>query len=82
MSSHDRTRGPRVNGMAMRRIRELFGISLTDMAERTGCGASHLSNVESGRRGISWKALRRFADETQTPIGAFLTDPSAEQDAA
>lgn len=67
--------GPDVNGKAARRIRELLGISLTDMAARVRTTPGHLSNVEAGRRGISWPLFRRLCEELDTDPDALLNRP-------
>lgn len=67
--------GPDVNGKALRRIRELMGISLTDMATRVRTTPGHLSNVESGRRGLSWPLFRRLCEELDTDADALLNRP-------
>lgn len=64
--------GPDLNGKAVRRVRELLGISLTDLAQRLDTTVGHLSNVEAGRRGISWPLFRALCDELGTDADAFL----------
>lgn len=61
-----------MNGAAVRRVRELVGISLTDLAARLGTTVGHLSNVEAGRRGISWPLFRALCAELDTDPDAFL----------
>lgn len=72
---HSALSGPDVNGKAIRRVRELLGISLTDMAARLHTSVGHLSNVEAGRRGISWPLFRRLCEELDTDADALLNRP-------
>lgn len=64
--------GPNVNGKALKRVRELLGISLTEMAARTEATDSHICNIEAGRRGVSWSLYRRMCDELDSDLDTFL----------
>lgn len=51
----------RVNGSAVRVIREAFGIRQTDLAARAEISKSTLSHVEKGARQVSPMTLRKLA---------------------
>jgi len=52
----------RVNGVALRTIRELAGISQTELARRADIGQATLSNIEKGKHGVSPQLTRKLAD--------------------
>lgn len=49
-------------GRAVQAIRSEQGISQTELAEATGFMQSWISNVEHGRRNVSWSNVGRLAD--------------------
>lgn len=48
-------RVPRVNSQAIRKLRQDTGYSLRTMANKVGIGASYLSDMELGRRRMSFE---------------------------
>ena len=61
----------RVNGPAVRVIREAFGIRQTDLAARAEIAKSTLSHVEKGARQVSPNTLRKLASGLRVPIEAI-----------
>lgn len=49
-------------GRAVQAIRAERGISQVELAERTGFMQSWISNVEHGRRNVSWSNVGRLAE--------------------
>lgn len=75
-AAQSRPTGPDINGKAMRRVRTLLGISLTDLASRTDTTIGHLSNIEAGRRGLSWPLYKAICDElADGDLETFLNKP-------
>ena len=84
-------RSPRdLNGTAVKALREAFGISQGDLAERCGIASSYLCNLERGRRQPSPMVARRIAGALGVPLDAVTRatvtraacDCLAEQEAA
>jgi transcriptional regulator with XRE-family HTH domain len=65
----------RVNGAAIRAIRERSGLSGTALAEQAGIRQSHLSNIEAGRRQPSEELAVSIARVLRSPLVAILADP-------
>ena len=53
-------------------FRERNGLTLRELAERTGLAASYLSEIERGRKAGSAAALARIADALGTTVDALL----------
>lgn len=68
----------RINGAALREIRERSGVSVTGLATSVGMKQSHLSNIEAGRRNTTDDKIVLLARELKCPLPAILTDPYAE----
>ena len=66
----------RVNGAALRAIREALGIRQDALAHRVGVSKSQLSKVESGANGASPEVVRKLAGELGVSIDA-ITHPVA-----
>lgn len=66
----------RVNGAALRAIREAMGIRQDALAHRVGVSKSQLSKIEHGASGASPQTMRRLADELGVTIDA-ITHPVA-----
>ena len=60
----------RVNGAAVRAIREALGISQASLARRASITESHLSQLERGINGASPQVTRRLATELGVPYEA------------
>lgn len=59
-------------GTELRRIRERTGMSLTVAAEVLGTDRTTISNVESGRFGVSAERVRAWADTYRCPDPAYV----------
>jgi len=64
----------RVNGVALRVIRERSGLSVSQLARLVGISQPHLSNLEVGRRSASPALARRLAAELRVSLVAILMD--------
>ena len=62
----------RVNGDAIRVIRERSGLTQTAFAGMVGIDRSHLTHIEAGRRRPSPPMAARIADELCVPMTAIL----------
>lgn len=69
----------KLNGASVRVIRELSGISLTDLAARVGIAKASLSNVERGIYGTSPETNRKLAEAMGVPLEA-ITYPVADSE--
>lgn len=70
----------RVNGPAIRAIREAKGWRLSKFAIACGISHSHMSNIEAGRKDrASAETARRIADVLGVPLAAISSDFSAEE---
>jgi transcriptional regulator with XRE-family HTH domain len=59
-------------GPAIRRLRQAHGLSLSDLAKRTGISVSYLSRLEKGRSVPSFTLLSRLGNELGVDIGFFV----------
>lgn len=59
-------------GPAIRRLRQMQGLSLSDLAERTDISVSYLSRLEKGRSVPSFTLLSRLGQELGVDIGFFV----------
>ena len=64
-------------GRAVRLIREEHGISQVQLAEATGFMQSWISNMEHGRRNVSWSNVGRLADG----LGVSISELAARAEA-
>src|SRR5215813_7191472 len=77
-------------GMKMRQYRERAGLSLTDLAGRTGLSTSYLTEIEHGKKYPKAEKIERLADELGrsyddlvsirlddelSPLAGFLASP-------
>jgi transcriptional regulator with XRE-family HTH domain len=65
-------------GPAIRHPRQQPGLSLLDLAQRTGISLSYLSRLEKGKSDPSFTLLSRIGQELGVPISFFV---ETEQDA-
>jgi transcriptional regulator with XRE-family HTH domain len=63
-------------GQKLHKRRGDFGLSLRDLAKKTGVTASFLSQIERGVTSPSLNSLRKIADALEVPLLFFLTDTS------
>ncbi|MFC4223808.1 helix-turn-helix domain-containing protein [Lysinibacter cavernae] len=61
----------KINGPTVRVIRERTGMSLTDLAARTGADKGTISRIETGQRRSSIMMLRRIAYALSVPLEAI-----------
>jgi transcriptional regulator with XRE-family HTH domain len=61
-------------GKRIRRRRRETGLSITQLGERTGLTASFISQVETGKTGLSINTLRILSEALDVPIFHFLLD--------
>ena len=66
-----------INPAALREIRELVGISQTELARRGGVRQGTLSNIEHGRHGVSPELARKLANALGCSLDA-ITNPVPE----
>ena len=62
------------------RLRKEVGMTLKDVAEKTGLSGAYLSRVENGQAAITIKNLSRVATAFATPISAFFADNEPPRD--
>jgi len=62
-------------GPRLRRVREQRGLTLTDVAERTGISKSALSRLETGRRRPSLELLLPLAQVYRVPLDDLVGAP-------
>ena len=60
-----------INPAALREIRELTGVSQTELARRAGIDRATLSNIELGKHGVSPAVTRKLADALGSTIDAI-----------
>ena len=63
-------------GQKIRKRRDDFGMSLRDLAAKTGLTASFISQVERGVTSPSLNSLRKISEGLEVPLLFFLTDNS------
>lgn len=61
-------------GLRLKKRRQQVGLSLRELAARTGFTASFLSQVERGQTNTSLNSLRRIAEALEVSIQYFLND--------
>jgi len=49
-------------GHALRRLRNDAGLTQEQLATRVGIGATYLSQLENGHRGVRWHSVTRILD--------------------
>ncbi len=47
-------------GLALRRLRDNAGLTQEELAARVGIGATYISQVENGHRGVRWHSVTRM----------------------
>src|SRR3954465_2381842 len=62
-------------GPRLRKVREERGVTLTDIAERTGISKSTLSRLENGQRRPSLELLLPLAQASRVPLDALVGAP-------
>lgn len=57
-------RDHRVLGRALRALRDRAGLTQDELGARAGIGASYLSQLENGHRGVGWHSVTRLLNGT------------------
>ena len=63
----------------IKEIRQKRGISLRQLAQKTGLSAYYLSQVERGKANPSMATMKRITDALAMPLKALLTDTEDEE---
>ena len=58
----------------VRRIRQMKGMTLRQLAKESNLSLSYLSNYENGKVNITISSLRKIAEAIGTPVSDLLTD--------
>lgn len=66
----DAAQDHRALGRALRNLRDRAGLTQEELAARAGIGATYLSQLENGHRGVRWHSVTRLL----TGIGANLRE--------
>lgn len=66
-------------GAAIRRLREIRGLKLADMAEAAGTDAANLSRLERGQQGYSDQTLTAIAVALQIPLSELFKQAEQHQ---
>lgn len=61
-------------GARLKKRRELYGISLRKLAQKTGLSASFLSQVERNKTNLSLSSLQLLSEALEVPLLYFLAD--------
>lgn len=69
----------KLNRHALRALREAHGLTLTELADRTGLTNAYLSQLESGVRNGSIATHRRLASALRTPLLTIIADPNIDE---
>ncbi|MFJ5924871.1 helix-turn-helix domain-containing protein [Kitasatospora sp. NPDC092948] len=64
-------------GLRLRELRTARGLSLSELARRSGVGKATLSELESGRRNPTLETLYALTTALGLPLGAALHEPGA-----
>lgn len=60
-----------LNPAALREIRQLAGITQTELATRAGIHPRTLTNIELGKHGVSPAVIRKLADGLKCSVDAI-----------
>ena len=66
--------GIKVNGEALKTIRERSGYGQTEFAAMVGIDRAYLSHIEAGRRNPSPAVAKRIAGTLKMPLAAILAE--------
>ncbi|MEV4114653.1 XRE family transcriptional regulator [Nonomuraea sp. NPDC049695] len=70
---------PRVVGDRLRRLRQERGVSLSELAKRSGVDKAILADAETGTHNPTLETLWAITAQLGVPIGALLADPPEPQ---
>ena len=66
-------------GRRLKHLREQAGISMYELAKRSGVSAASLSRIEQGGREPTWPTIVLLARALGVSVAAFDVEPSADQ---
>lgn len=66
----------KINGLAVRAIRQQKGITLTELARRADMHKGNLSRIETGRNGTSRDIAKKIADGLRVSVKAISGTPA------
>ncbi|WP_084732865.1 helix-turn-helix domain-containing protein [Roseovarius marisflavi] len=69
-----------VNGERIRSARKRAGLTLTQMAERTGLSGAYLSEIETGKKPGSVSALNKIADASGIKLNEIFAGTNFPND--
>jgi transcriptional regulator with XRE-family HTH domain len=69
-------------GARMRNLRQELGLSLDQLAKKTGIGKGHLSTIEHGFAAITTESIERIAKGLDLPPFVLLAFPDEDKLAA
>lgn len=58
--------------IALRKIRLFHQLKQKELANKLGISRSHLSEIESGRKGFSLELLQKYAQVFQIPLSSIV----------
>ena len=64
----DSARDHRVLGRALRQLRDDAGITQDHLAQTVGIGATYVSQIENGHRGVGWHTVTRILRALDTDL--------------
>jgi len=70
----DRLLGVKLNGQALKAIRERSGLSQSELARATGLSQGRISELESESPNIRPSTSKALADALKVPVVALLVD--------
>ena len=56
---------------ALRLLRVYHNLKQKDLAEKLGISPSHLCEIESGEKGVSYETLEKYADVFRIPVSSI-----------
>jgi len=69
----------RTLGSRLRRLRDEAGLSLSELARRSGIGKGTISELENDRRGTRLDTLLALATALEAPLGSLLADETPDR---
>ena len=68
------TQDHRVLGRALRELRNRVGCTQAQLSARSDIGASYLSQLENGHRGVSWHTVTRIIEALDVTLGQLAEE--------
>ena len=57
---------------SLRVLRQYFGLSQTQMAEKLGISQPYLSQIEAGKKEVTLEILAQYSEQFQVPMSSLL----------